>query len=165
MFGPQGRLLHSNMGAVKKSRRPSTPPLRGPLHHNNGLNSGLPSILQFCTAAVALAAKSFSIMMEQEEVEGKEGWRWELTTTLNYTVVSSPLADNWTCNHNRGLFSSPHSHAPGRRDADVDDLLTPLATASPHQSSQYDNEPLGEHDSLGKNEFLQPLTGTANGSS
>lgn len=118
----QGRALEAG-SFIKASLHP--PPLRGPRHHNNGLNSGLPSILWFCTAAVALAAESFSIMTEQEEVEGKEGWRWELTT-LNYTVVSSPLADNWTCNHRRRLFSSPRSHAPGRRGADLNGPLTPV---------------------------------------
>lgn len=51
--------------------------------------------------------------------------------TVNYTVVSSPLADNWTCNHSRRLFSSPRSHAPGRRGADLSHLLTPAGHRSP----------------------------------
>lgn len=40
-------------------------------HDNNGCNSGLPSILRFCAAAVA--AEGSSSMIEQEKVDGKEG--------------------------------------------------------------------------------------------
>lgn len=149
MFGPQGRVLHGN-----GSREEIKASLHPPRHRNNGLNSGLPSIPRFCTAAVALCF---------HDDRGRRRWRWELTTTPNYTVVSSPLADNWTCNHNRRLFSPPRSRAAGRRGADLNDPLTPAVHRSPRPHHATPALPLGERDSLRENEFLHPLTGTANG--
>lgn len=89
------------------------------------------------------------MMTEQEEVEGTGG--------ADNTVVSSPLADSWTCSHRRRLFSPPRSHAPGRRGADLN-LLTPAVHRSPRP-----RRTTTKRDSLSENELLHPLTGTANG--
>lgn len=38
-------------------------------------------------------------------MEGKQGGAVRADHSVNYTVVSSPQADNGTRNHSRGLFS------------------------------------------------------------
>lgn len=58
----------------------------------------------FCVQLLRCWLWRASIMTE-EEVEGKQGGGVRADNSVNYTVVSSLLADNWTCNHNRSLFS------------------------------------------------------------
>lgn len=72
-------------------------------HNNNGFNSGLPSILR--AAAVVLAVESFCNDRGGGGGGGEAGTGVRADNSVNYTVVSSPLADNRTCNHNRSLFS------------------------------------------------------------